>query len=85
MIAGVVPLETARQAEFLQHEVPGVHVPEPVVERMRRAQARGTKRAATEGVEIAREITEALNGEVAGIQVAAERGPAEALLAALDL
>ena len=85
VIAGVVPLETARQAEFLQHEVPGVHVPEAVVERMRRAQARGAKRAAAEGVEIARRIVGALQGEVAGIQVAAEREAAEALLGVLGI
>ena len=40
----------------------------------------GRERAAAEGVEIAREITEALQGEVAGIQVAAEREAAVALL-----
>ncbi len=80
VIAGVVPLKSARQAEFLQNEVPGVHVPEGVVERMRRAQGRGTGRAAAEGVAIACEITEALQGEVAGIQIAAERKAVEAVL-----
>ena len=80
VIAGVLPLESARQAEFLQNEVPGVHVPEGVVERMRRAQAGGPDRAAAEGVEIAREIAAALRGEVAGIQIAAEREAVEAVL-----
>lgn len=80
VIAGVVPLESARQAEFLQNEVPGVHVPDRVVERMRRAQARGAGRAAAEGVEIAREIVEELQGEVAGIQISADRDAVEAVL-----
>ena len=80
VIAGVVPLESARQAEFLQNEVPGVHVPERVVERMRRAQVGGGGRAAAEGVEIAREIVGSLRGEVAGIQIAGER---EAVVAVL--
>ena len=80
VIAGIVPLESARQAEFLQNEVPGVHVPDRVVERMRRAQARGAGRAAAEGAEIAREVVGALQGVVAGIQIAAEREAAEAVL-----
>ena len=80
VIAGIVPLESARQAEFLQNEVPGVHVPDRVVERMRRAQARGAGRAAAEGAEIAREVVGALQGVVAGIQIAADREAAEAVL-----
>ena len=80
IIAGILPLESARQAEFLQNEVPGVHVPDRVVERMRRAQARGAGRAAAEGAEIAREVVRALQGEVAGIQIAGERKAVEAVL-----
>lgn len=80
VIAGILPLESARQAEFLANEVPGVHVPDRVVERMRRAQARGAGRAAAEGAEIAREVVRALRGEVAGIQIAGEREAVEAVL-----
>ena len=80
VIAGVLPIESARQAEFLQNEVPSVHVPERVVERMRRAQARGAGRATAEGVAIAREVVGALQGEVAGIQIAGEREAVEAVL-----
>jgi homocysteine S-methyltransferase len=80
VIAGVVPLKSAREAEFLQNEVPGVHVPDRVVERMRRAQALGAGREAAEGVEIAREIVGELQGEVAGIQISADRDAVEAVL-----
>ena len=80
VIAGILPLESARQAEFLQNEVPSVHVPESVVERMRRAQAGGAGRAAAKGVAIAREIVGALQDEVAGIQIAGEREAVEAVL-----
>ena len=80
VIAGILPLESARQAEFLQNEVPSVHVPDQVVERMRRAQARGAGRATAEGVAIAREVVGALQGEVAGIQIAGEREAVEAML-----
>ena len=71
VIAGIVPLASARQAEFLQNEVPGVHVPDRTVERMRRAERGGAGRAAAEGVAIAREVAEELRGEVAGLQISA--------------
>ena len=71
VIAGIVPLASARQAEFLQNEVPGVHVPDRMVERMRRAERGGAGRAAAEGVAIAREVAEELRGEVAGLQISA--------------
>src|SRR5262245_2834017 len=37
VIAGVFPFESARNAEFLANEVPGVRVPESLLERMRHA------------------------------------------------
>ena len=84
VIAGILSLESARQAEFLQNEVPDVHVPDRVVERMRRAQGRGAGRAAAEGVEIAREIAGALRGEVAGVQISAVREGVEAVLGLVE-
>jgi hypothetical protein len=54
MIVGVWPFESALNAEFMANEVPGVTVPEPVVERMR--QAPSAEAAAAEGVAIAREV-----------------------------
>lgn len=73
VLAGILPLESVRQAEFLQNEVPGVHVPDRVVERMRRAERRGADRAAAEGVAIAREVAGELRDEVAGFQISAVR------------
>ena len=37
LLAGVLPLVSARHAEFLHNEVPGIVIPEPIRERMRRA------------------------------------------------
>ena len=42
IIAGIWPLTSLRNAEFLANEVPGVHVPHAVIERMRLAQEQGT-------------------------------------------
>ena len=54
VIAGIFPFESARNAEFMANEVPGVHVPEPLMERMRKAD--GQAAAAAEGIRIAKEM-----------------------------
>lgn len=69
VLVGLRVLASARQAEFLRHEVPGVYVPERVVQRMRRAERDG---AATAGLTIAQETAEALVGEVAGLYLSGE-------------
>ena len=67
LLAGIMPLESARHAEFMANEVPGVRVPDAVVERMRRADAAG--RAADEGLAIAREIAAEVRPLVQGVQI----------------
>ncbi|HEY7055670.1 MAG TPA: bifunctional homocysteine S-methyltransferase/methylenetetrahydrofolate reductase, partial [Vicinamibacterales bacterium] len=67
IIAGVLPLESARHAEFMANEVPGVRVPDAVLDRMRRADAAG--RAAEEGLAIAREIAAEIRPLVRGVQI----------------
>src|SRR5262245_29038148 len=67
VIAGLMPLESVRHAEFMANEVPGVRVPEDVVERMRRAEADG--RAADEGLAIAREVAAEIRPLVRGVQI----------------
>ena len=84
VIAGIVPLENSRQAEFLQNEVPGVQVPDRVVERMRRAEDGGAGRAAAEGVAIAREVAGELRGEVAGFHISAVREDVEIVLGVVE-
>ena len=51
IILGILPLRTARHAEFLHHKVAGIAVPEPVRERMRRA-----RDSVAEGVANARKM-----------------------------
>ena len=84
VIAGILPLVSARQAEYLQNEVPGVHVPDEVVERMRRAETQGVGRAVAEGMTIACEIAGELRGEVAGVQVSAIRAGVDAVLGVVE-
>jgi homocysteine S-methyltransferase len=82
VLAGVLPFDSARNAEFVANEIPGIRVPEPLLERMRRAD--GPERAAEEGVAIAREIAWELRRSVHGIQVSTPSGSIDAALAVLD-
>ncbi len=74
IVAGIWPLVSLRNAEFLANEVPGVSVPAEVLDRMRRASAVGKDAALAEGVKISREMLEAVAERVQGVQVAAPLG-----------
>jgi homocysteine S-methyltransferase len=67
VLVGLLPLASFRNAEFLHNEVPGMSVPEPIRERMRRAGSGAQARK--EGVAIAREMLEAVRHRVAGAYV----------------
>jgi methionine synthase I (cobalamin-dependent)/5,10-methylenetetrahydrofolate reductase len=84
VIAGIWPLTSLRNAEFLANEVPGVQVPASVIERMRRAQEHGSAAARAEGVTIASEMIEAVQGLVQGIQISAAGGRVDSALQVLQ-
>jgi homocysteine S-methyltransferase len=77
IIAGIWPLVSLRNAEFLANEVPGQQVPAGVLDRMRRAQEKGDDAALAEGVAIAREVAEQVKGSVQGIHLSAPLGRVE--------
>ena len=81
LVVGVWPFESALNAEFMANEVPGVRVNEEVLDRMRKADAKGA--APAEGVAIARELVASLRGTVQGVHVAAPGGRCEAALEAI--
>jgi homocysteine S-methyltransferase len=83
IVVGIWPFESALNAEFMANEVPGVTVPEALVERMRRASS--AEAAAQEGIAIARELVQAIRRSAAGIQVSAPSGRVETLMAILDV
>ena len=72
LIAGIWPLASYRNAEFMRNEVPGVIVPDSIMERMARGATKEEQRA--EGIQIAREAVEAIRKRVAGVQVSAPFG-----------
>jgi homocysteine S-methyltransferase len=74
VIAGIWPLVSYRNAEFLKYEVPGISLPDHVLERMARAQKRGKEAAQAEGLTIAREMLEEVRSLVQGVQVSAPFG-----------
>ena len=80
IVAGIWPLISLRNAEFLANEVPGVSVPESVLARMRQAQEKGKEAALAEGVAIARDMFEQVKGTVQGVQVSAPFGRVEVAL-----
>lgn len=82
VIAGVWPLVSYRNALFLQNEVPGVEIPESIMERMAKTTTKEEGRLV--GVEIAREIRDAVASRVAGFQVSAPFGIVELALAVLS-
>jgi len=72
VIAGIWPLTSFRNAEFMNNEVPGISVPPTVMERMRRADA--GERARLEGLKIAQETLREIRSQVQGVQIAAPFG-----------
>jgi homocysteine S-methyltransferase len=74
IVAGIWPLVSARNAEFLANEVPGVVVPREVIARMHVASAKGKECALDEGIAIAREMFASVRDGVQGIQVSAPFG-----------
>jgi len=80
IVAGIWPLVSVRNAEFLANEVPGVSVPDAVITRMRRAGEKSKEHAVAEGIAIAREMLGRVRGEVQGVQVSAPFGKVELAL-----
>jgi homocysteine S-methyltransferase len=80
IIAGIWPLVSARNAEFLANEVPGVVVPSEVIARMRSANEKSKEHAVAEGIAIAREMLERVRPSVQGVQVSAPFGKVELAL-----
>jgi methionine synthase / methylenetetrahydrofolate reductase(NADPH) len=75
IVAGIWPLVSYRNALFMRNEVPGVVVPDAVMERMAAVSSREEQLAV--GIQIARESVARVRDRVAGIQVSAPMGNIE--------
>jgi homocysteine S-methyltransferase len=83
IIVGIWPFDSALNAEFMANEVPGVTVPEPLLERMRKTIS--SEAAAAEGVAIAQQIVTAVKSMAAGVQISSPSGRLDAALDVLDV
>jgi methionine synthase I (cobalamin-dependent)/5,10-methylenetetrahydrofolate reductase len=74
IVAGIWPLVSFRNAEFLHNEVPGVQVTPEIMERMRAASAISKEAGRDEGLKIARESLVEVKDLIQGVQVSAPFG-----------
>lgn len=82
VLMGIMPLRDFRHGEYLQHEVPDMSVPDPVIQRMWKAGQRG----AEVGLEIALELlaTARARGHVHGVVVHSGTGSADEMVQVLE-
>jgi len=81
IVAGVWPLVSVQNAEFLNNEIPGAYVPEEIIKRMKAA--KNKQEAQQTGILIARELLEELKPHLAGAQVSMPFGKVETSLEVL--
>jgi len=74
IVAGIWPLVSFRNAEFLHNEVPGVQVTPDIMDRMRAASATSKEAGRDEGLKIARESLAEVRDLIQGVQVSAPFG-----------
>ena len=84
VLAGVWPLVSLRNAEFLANEVPGVRVPDAIIQRMAKAQESGREAAIEEGKTIALEMFAAVAGVVQGVHISTPLGMVDAAIDVLN-
>ncbi len=82
VLVGVLPLVSYKNAEFLHNEVPGMQIPEPIRERMRKATPGAEARK--EGIAIAREMLFSVRHRVQGAYLMPPLGKYELALEVLD-
>jgi homocysteine S-methyltransferase len=83
IVVGIRPFDSALNAEFMANEVPGVTVPDAIVERMRRTAT--AEAAMAEGVKVAKEIAAAVKGMAAGVQISTPSGRLDSAFDVLDV
>jgi methionine synthase / methylenetetrahydrofolate reductase(NADPH) len=85
IIAGIWPLISFRNAEFMHNEVPGVEVTPDILERMRVASDKGKDEAREEGIRIARDSLLEVRDVIQGVQVSAPFGNVKYALQVFDV
>jgi methionine synthase / methylenetetrahydrofolate reductase (NADH) len=82
LLVGILPLRSYRNAEFLSNEVPGMEVPERILERLAKAESAEAARAV--GIDVAREALRECLPIVQGVYVMPPFGNVAAALEVLE-
>lgn len=85
IVAGIFPLVSIRNAEFMHNEVPGVNVTPEILDRMRKASDKSKEEAREEGIKIARESLVEIRDLIQGVQVSAPFGNVKYALQVFDV
>ena len=85
IVAGIFPLVSIRNAEFMHNEVPGVNVTANTLKRMRIASEKSKEDARDEGIKIARESLLEVQDLLSGVQVSAPFGNVKYALQVFDV
>jgi homocysteine S-methyltransferase len=85
IVAGIFPLVSIRNAEFMHNEVPGVVVTQDILHRMRVASEKSKEDARDEGIKIARESLTEVQDLIQGVQVSAPFGNVKYALQVFDV
>jgi len=75
IIAGLWPLKSLRNAQFMATEIPGVHLPQAILDRMASRDTAADQMK--EGLDIAHELLEAAKPRIQGLQLSAPFGQVE--------
>jgi len=82
VIAGIWPLASYRNALFMRNEVPGVVVPDAIMDKMASMEGKEDQRRL--GIEIARASVERIRADINGIQVSAPFGNVQTAMEVLS-
>ncbi len=85
IVAGIFPLVSIRNAEFMHNEVPGVVITQEILKRMRKASDISKEAAREEGLLIARESLLEVRDLINGVQVSAPFGNVKYALQVFDV
>jgi len=69
ILVGLIPPKSLKQTLYFANEVPGMVVPESIIERMRKAAEKGPEFEAEEGVAIAVELAKAIAERARGVHI----------------
>jgi homocysteine S-methyltransferase len=83
IIAGIWPLTSLRNAEFMNNEVPGCNVPNEILEQFRKVETSKDKSRIL-GIEIANKTLSSLVGAIQGVQISVPFGNIQSAFNVLD-